>query len=173
MRVHLGSPNPVKLAAVKEVLALYPRFAGAEVIGMDVDSGVGAQPQDLEETIQGAMNRAKACIEGADFSVGIEGGILPVPQTPSGAAKIEACVIYDGQKTGLGFSCAYVIPEDVHRIVVEQHVDMSEALRLAGKTTHEKIGTAGGGIGLLTDGRMQRIDMCKQALITALINVEK
>jgi inosine/xanthosine triphosphatase len=173
MRVHLGSTNAAKMEALKEVLALYPKFADAEVVGVEVDSGVAEQPMNLGETIDGAIHRAKSAFNGSDLSIGIEGGLLEVPQTASGVAKLEACAVYDGKEIGLGFSCAYVVPEDLHRIVVEQHVDMSEALKIAGYTNHPKIGTAGGGIGLLTDGRMVRKDMCKQALITALISVKK
>jgi len=172
MRVVLGSQNACKLQSTKEVLAMYPKFAEAEVVGVEVNSGVGEQPMNLTETIDGAINRAKVAFKDCDFSVGIEGGLLEVTQTESGVAKIEACAIYDGQHIALGFSCAYVVPEDLHRIVVEQKVDMSEALKIAGYTDHVKIGTAGGGIGLLTGDRLTRYDMCKQALITAMIHVK-
>ena len=150
---------------------MYPTLVDAELVGIEVDSGVGEQPMDLAATIQGAINRAKASFQNCDLSIGIEGGCLEVPQTASGVAKMEACAIYDGKEISLGFSCGYVIPEDLQRIVVEQGVDMSTALRLSGRTDHIKIGTAGGGIGLLTGGRMTRYDMCKQALITAMIDI--
>ncbi len=158
------------MQSTREVLAMYPKFVDAEIVGIEVDSGVGEQPMNLNATIDGAINRAKVAFQDCDYSIGIEGGLLEVPQTESGVAKLEACAIYDGKDISLGFSCAYVVPEDLHRIVVERNVDMSEALKISGRTDHVKIGTAGGGISLLTDGRMTRYDMCKQALTTALIH---
>ena len=169
MRVCLGSTNACKMESTRAVMDLYPKLKEAELVGVEVDSGVSEQPMNLTATIDGAINRAEAAFQNCDLSIGIEGGCIEVPQTASGVAKMEACAIYDGQEISLGFSCGYVIPEDLHRIVVEQGVDMSEALRLSGRTDHVKIGTAGGGISLLTGGRMVRKEMCMQALITAMI----
>ena len=53
MKVYLGSKNIVKINATKEVLEPY----GFEVIGLDVDSKVSAQPKCDAETLQGAYNR--------------------------------------------------------------------------------------------------------------------
>ena len=170
MRVVVGSQNACKLQSTREVLADYPKFAGAEIIGVEVDSGVGEQPMNLDATIAGAINRAKTAFQDCNFSIGIEGGTVEVPQTDSGAVKIDVCAIFNGEKIGLGFSMGYVVPADLHKLMLEKGLHLSEAARVAGYTDHPKIGTEGGVIGLLTDGRMTRVDMCRQALITALIH---
>jgi inosine/xanthosine triphosphatase len=67
-KCYLGSLNKVKLAAVKEVLQDF------EVIGMDVDSKVGAQPLSDAQTILGAKNRALMLPEDG-LRIGLEAGV--------------------------------------------------------------------------------------------------
>jgi inosine/xanthosine triphosphatase len=75
MKIAIGSKNPAKVTAVKEVF----KDKQAEFIIVDADSGVSAQPMSDEETIQGAINRAIAAAEkaGADIGIGLEGGVQP------------------------------------------------------------------------------------------------
>ncbi|NLD26522.1 MAG: DUF84 family protein [Acholeplasmataceae bacterium] len=67
-KCYVGSLNKVKLAAVKEVLNDY------EVIGMNVNSNVGAQPKCDAETILGAKNRALALPDDG-LRIGLEAGV--------------------------------------------------------------------------------------------------
>lgn len=62
-----------------------------QVFPKDTDSGVPAQPKD-EQILQGAINRAKAALEGNDFGVGIEGGIVEINGKLCNTAY---CVIMD------------------------------------------------------------------------------
>src|SRR5690242_15285036 len=81
----VGSKNPVKVGAVRAVMqrvvsqGLMPGLSNVEVNGLEVASGVSDQPVGDEETRRGALSRARAVLEatlGADFGVGLEGGIL-------------------------------------------------------------------------------------------------
>lgn len=75
IKVAIGSENPRKVAAVKK--AFEARLQGPfEFVEKKVDSGVPDQPFD-DETLRGAINRAKNVRElfDADFGVGLEGGI--------------------------------------------------------------------------------------------------
>lgn len=73
MKIIIGSKNPAKVAAVKQC------FTGreAEFISLDVPSGVSEQPFSDEETIQGALNRAKSALEQGqgNIGIGLEGGV--------------------------------------------------------------------------------------------------
>ena len=69
-KVYVGSTNNNKVQAVKNVLEPY----GYEVIGMEVDSGVSAQPKNDLETITGAENRARA-LPNDGLRIGLEAGI--------------------------------------------------------------------------------------------------
>ena len=72
MRIVIGSTNITKVDAVKNVL----EPLGHQVIGINVSSGVSAQPFSDKETVQGAKNRAYAALaEGGDFGIGLEAGV--------------------------------------------------------------------------------------------------
>lgn len=172
MRVVLGSQNACKLQSTREVLALYPAFADAEVIGVEVDSGVGEEPDTLERTVTGAINRAKAAFQDCDYSIGIEGGTITMPVMDDCVMKFDVCAVYNGEMLSIGFSPGFSLPADMRQLIVEQGMDMSTAARVAGYTDHPKIGTAGGVIGILTEGRIDRVHFCKDALIMALVHIK-
>ncbi len=71
--VAVGSTNPVKIEATKRA---FSKFWIVEVEGVKVDSRVPLEPIG-PLVVEGAKNRAKASLmkTGADFGVGIEGGI--------------------------------------------------------------------------------------------------
>ena len=69
-KVYVGSTNINKVQAVKNVFEPH----GFEVIGMEVDSGVSAQPKNDLETIIGAENRAKQ-LPSDGIRIGLEAGI--------------------------------------------------------------------------------------------------
>ena len=60
IQVAVGSRNPVKLAAVRAGLG--DLLGPVDVVGADAASGVPAQPMGDEETIRGAVNRARAAL---------------------------------------------------------------------------------------------------------------
>ncbi|MDY0064718.1 MAG: DUF84 family protein [Bacilli bacterium] len=68
VKVYIGSLNPVKIAAVQKV------FQEEQIIGMEVNSKVSNQPFSDEETIQGAINRAKELPQDG-FRIGLEAGV--------------------------------------------------------------------------------------------------
>lgn len=74
--VAVGSTNPVKVEAVRRIWTR--AFAHAQMLAVDVPSGVSDQPIGEEETLAGAIQRARGAREahGADFGVGIEAGVL-------------------------------------------------------------------------------------------------
>jgi inosine/xanthosine triphosphatase len=76
-KVAVGSKNPVKIRAVSRVITqVWPE---AEVVGVQVSSGVRAMPMDETECITGAAERARAAREAldADLGLGLEGGVEP------------------------------------------------------------------------------------------------
>lgn len=72
MKVLIGSRNPTKINAVKHVFEQYT------VEGIDSPSKVSNQPTTDEETILGAINRAKFCHKRNKdvLSIGLEGGVM-------------------------------------------------------------------------------------------------
>ncbi|KAJ1552407.1 hypothetical protein HK405_011442 [Cladochytrium tenue] len=79
--VAVGTTNPTKLNAVRAAVAAVFPGAAVSVTGVAVPSGIRDQPMSDEETLRGAHNRAAAALAahpGADFGVGIEGGVQRV-----------------------------------------------------------------------------------------------
>lgn len=150
----------------------YPFFAGAIVSGLDVSSGVSAQPLFLEETIKGAMNRAKRAFQNCTYSFGIESGLVSVPYTRGGYMDVCSCAIYDGQQLSLGLSSAFEVPSMILDLVLNKGLECNEALYRAGLTQKKKAGSEEGMTGILTKGRIMRKEQIKQAICNALILIE-
>jgi len=89
MKIFVGSTNPIKINAV--IMAASESYPEVKVEGFEVESGIGEQPSSDEETMQGAINRAKATlseglkkIRNSDLEiktsdtlgVGLEGGVF-------------------------------------------------------------------------------------------------
>ncbi|OHA08882.1 MAG: hypothetical protein A3A44_02195 [Candidatus Sungbacteria bacterium RIFCSPLOWO2_01_FULL_60_25] len=157
---------------MKEAIASYPEFDGAEVDGVEVKTEEFGHPISLPTIVDGAMDRARQAFRECEYSVGIEGGLIEVPKTKSGYMEVAVAVMYDGVRFHLGLSPAYEWPKSVTERIVKKGLDGSQALREAGFTDHEKIGTAEGGISILTKGRMNRKEYNKLAVMMALIHLE-
>ncbi len=174
MIIHVGSTNRAKVEAVREILTEYSHLAQAEVKGVTVESAVSAQPLSLDETIRGAMHRAEAVYTGADYAIGLESGLMEVPHTKSGYMDVCACAIYDGTTFHLGLSSCWEFPDkEIMRLILEDGLDMSQAVNKRGLTKNPLIGSEEGAIGIVTKGRIDRKEYTKQALRMALIHLEK
>ncbi len=172
MKIKVASLNPSKIEAVKEQLLDYDMFKEAEITAQEVSSDVSEQPTSLEETVRGAINRAKKAFIDCDYSFGLESGLMAVPYADSGFMDMCVCAIFDGQKTYLGISSAWELPADIKQLINQEKLDMNQAAFKAGYTTNPKVGSAEGLIGILTKGRLHRKAYTKQAIVTALIQIE-
>jgi len=174
LKILVGSENKAKVQAVVEAFTEYAHLAQAEVSGISADSGVSDQPKSLDETVQGAMNRARGAFVECTYSIGIESGLMHVPNTKSGYVDVCAAAIYDGKEFHLGLSSAWEFPDkEIIRSMIDEGLDMSQAINKAGLTKNPKIGSEEGAIGIMTKGRMDRKEYTKQALRMALIHLEQ
>lgn len=75
MIIAIGTKNPTKINAVKNAFSKYLK---GEFISVNVPSNVSEQPLSDEETMTGAVNRAKNAREAekANIGVGLEGGLV-------------------------------------------------------------------------------------------------
>ncbi len=120
MRICVGSKTDTKVNAVKESLKEYDFLSGAEVISIDVISGVSQHPKSIEETVEGAINRAKNAFQDCQYSFGIEDGFIEIPNTKTGFMLISACAIYDGQTFHIGLSSAFELPPKIMKQILEK-----------------------------------------------------
>lgn len=172
MRINVGSQNEVKIEAVKEAVRDYNFLSKAKVMGVSVNSKVSEQPKSVDETVRGAMNRARGAFQNCDYSFGLEDGLMQVPNTKTDYMNICVCVIYDGQDYHIGLSSAFEYPTEVTKLVLEEGLDINQAFYKVGLTKNPKVGSAEGAIGILTHGRLLRKDYAKQAITMALIHLE-
>ena len=168
MEVLVGSENPVKIEAAKEVFSKY--FEQVKVTGIEVSSKVSAQPIN-EETFEGAKNRAlelKKLNEkeklGADFFVGIEGGITKLYSKWFNLGV--GCVIDSQGRVGYGVSPYFELSESI----VEQLLSGSELGQVMEKISgKDNIRQREGAIGFLSKGVMDRKNLYIHSLIVALV----
>ncbi len=171
MKIGIGSKNKTKVNAVAEVLRDYPMFNGAEIVGVDVQIEQFGHPKSIDETVAGAVNRAKQAYENNDYGFGIESGLMLVPQTKSGYMEVAVCAIYDGKQIHMGLSQAYEWPKKVLDKILEG-LDGSQAMKATGLTQHEKLGEHEGFVGIFAKGRTNRTEYNKGAVVMALMHLE-
>lgn len=172
MRITVGSKNKAKVSAVAEIIKEYPHLRDAMVIAIDARSGVGEQPKSLDETIRGAMNRARAAFKNCQYSFGIESGLIAVPHTKHGYMDVCACMIYDGHEFHLGLSSAFEPPKAIVKKVIDEGMNLTEACCAAGYAHDPTLREKEGVIGILTKGKLNRKEYSKQAIRVALIHLE-
>ena len=171
-KIKIASQNPVKIQALKEIIQAYPHLKDAEVIAADVSSEVDKQPKTLEETKKGAMNRSRNAYGDCDYSFGIESGLMAVPYTKTGYMAVCVCAIFDGKEYHLGLSSAWEAPKKVAGYILNDGLEMEEAVYKAGLTKKLEIGSAEGLVSIVTKGRLTRKEYTKEAIRNALIHVD-
>lgn len=165
MRVHVGSLNPAKVRPVQDVFGTW--WPEAEVEGLDAPSGVPAQPVGEAQTREGAVNRARAALVGADWGVGLEGGVR-----------------FDGDEARL---FGFVAVARTGRSTVRVEVARTSDLRLPpvvaarvrageelGPVMDKLLGTVdvkrgAGSVGALSRGLVTRSDVWRQAVAFAAV----
>lgn len=162
-RVAVGSTNPIKVAAVKSVVSkIWPE---AEVVCLEVCSGVSEMPTSTEEAITGAKNRAARSrqMAGADIGIGLEGGTI---DTPHGMFLANWAASYDGNGGfGVGHGGYIPLPEVVAKKIRKggELGPVMDELR-GEKNTKQKDGA----VGFLTNGMVPRQAAFERGIVFAL-----
>ena len=176
LTVVVGSKNPVKVGAVHNVLSravagqLLPGVSDLRVEGLAVPSGVSDQPVGEDETLQGALGRARAVLEAtpaADWGVGVEGGVL---RRDGGYYTCAWCVIADrqGRHSAGGGLQMPLPPAIVHDL--DAGIELGHATdRLFGVTNSKQAGGALGHLSKDLDSRQAAYEgIVTYALVTFL-----
>lgn len=168
MLITVGSKNPNKIQAVREAFQLFQRFRDARFETFASKSGVSDQPMGLDEIIRGAKQRATHAFSSSFLSVGLESGLIPVPQTQNGYMNISACAIFNGSSYFTGLGPAFELPTAIVELVVEQKLELDVAIFQSGFSSNPRIGYSEGIIGMLTDGVVTRKDYMVPAVTMAI-----
>jgi inosine/xanthosine triphosphatase len=151
MKIAIGSTNPVKIRAVKNVARKI--FPNAEFVAREVPSGVPGQPRGDKQTRRGAVNRARAVRQAtrADWGVGLEAGIV---ENEFGAMTCAWCAIVDRRgRVGIGGSTNMLLPDEV-AARVKAGAELGEAMDAFARIKNVKHKM--GAIGVLTRGLSNR-----------------
>jgi inosine/xanthosine triphosphatase len=150
--VAVGSTNPVKIGAVRATIGhIAPHV---EVQGVAVESGVREQPWGDDETIRGAIARARAAREAldADWGIGIEGGVIDEDGTIVRTCAWAAIVGRDGRPS-VGGSLSLELPPRVGALV-RSGLELGHAMDSVTGEHNVKQGV--GAVGVLTAGLVTR-----------------
>lgn len=173
MRISVGSKNPVKVGAVREAFQKY--WPECEVVGVEVESGVAAQPMSEEETMMGSRQRAHKALAtdpAAEYAVGLEGGVC--------------------EKNGVMYECAWVCVVRKSQIIndkfsnnegmggglyFELPAKIAEKIKAGGElgpimdemTGESDVKQKSGAIGIMTKGQLDRKTAYVQIVLSALI----
>ena len=151
MKIAIGSTNPVKIRAAKNVARkIYPH---AEFIARDVPSGVPGQPRGDKQTRCGAVNRARAVQKAtrADWGIGLEAGII---ESEFGMMTCAWCAIVDRRgRVGVGGSTNMLLPDEV-AACIKAGIELGEAMDAFARIKNVKHKM--GAIGVLTRGLSNR-----------------
>jgi non-canonical (house-cleaning) NTP pyrophosphatase len=177
------------LAAIRAAALDFPRV---EIVGVDVPSGVRHTPLSREDLMAGARQRAEALLRMAreknekwKYFVGLEGGldivagldVIPsLDEVPEVDVVSEAkrrwvflenwAYVTDGSGRGAyGQSGAVLLPEPLAKTVVDEGIELSEAIdAFAGG---HNIRDAEGAWGILTRNLLSRQEAFRVAVINA------
>lgn len=166
-KIIIASKNPVKInATLNAFQKMFPKET-FEIEGVSVPSGVSDQPKSDSETFQGAWSRADNAsneMMGADFWVGIEGGI------EEKGSDMEACawvaIKSKSGKFGKGRTGTFFLPPKIAELI-KQGKELGEADDIVFGRTNSK--QENGAVGILTDNVVDRTKYYTEAVVLALI----
>ena len=177
IKIAVGSTRRPKLTAVNEAIrdfgALLAPGVEFEVIGVEVESGVGHTPANRAELVLGARQRAEALVrlarekaESWRYFVGLEGGLDIIEEGENRRVMLESwAYVSDGRNGHYGRSGGVEIPQALAREVLENGVELSVAIdRFAGAVG---IRDAQGAWGVLSSGLISRTEAFRIAVVAA------
>jgi len=157
IKVAIGSNNPAKYKAVLE--AFHQLDIACTWSSHEVDSGVRAQPISDEETVRGAIQRARSTLKesGADIAIGLEGGVVLDEASNVMVCNWGALVDSTGREFIAGG--ARIPLPDYFRDSLEQGVELGDLMEQY--CNREGIRKHEGALGIFTNGAVSRVEMFK------------
>jgi inosine/xanthosine triphosphatase len=173
LRIAVGSRNKAKLRAAKVAIQkIFPKKT-IEVYGYTVPSGVNPQPLSAQETITGAINRAKAALEQdleAEYGIGMEGGLECIPDVKEEEHKWFDCgwmavVQKSSGKVSVASTARVPVGPGVVKALVQEKRELCDVIdEWSGKTD---VRSNEGFEGLMTNGVLPRDEAYEHGLIFA------
>ncbi|WP_433743796.1 DUF84 family protein [Falsibacillus pallidus] len=159
MKLAIGSMNPAKVNAVKNVVS--NEIENIEVVSIDAPSGVSSQPFSDKETIDGAVNRAEFARKAAaaDIGIGLEGGVV---ETENGLFLCNWGALSFGKEMPIVAGGARILlPNEIAeklRAGLELGPVMDQFCQ------RKDVGKGNGAVGIFTGGLVKRDEMFEHIL---------
>lgn len=169
MLVVVGSENPVKIKATKNVFKA--RYGECKVIGKPVNTGLPDQPIGLSQTLEGAVRRARQAIRAlpdADFSIGIEAGLIEIPCEGTRYFDQQFAAVLDSEGwLTLGGGPSFEYPSAVAEQVLS--LGVASGTIFASLSGISNIGWKQGVIGYISKRSFSRLSITELAISMALL----
>ncbi len=159
--IAIGSTNPIKIQAVKNAID----NEKVRVVPCSATSKVRSQPLSDEETRQGAINRAKDCLEKTEsaLGIGLEAGIALLE------GKVYLChwgaIVDRNQNVYCSNGPLILLPKEFEKLLLDGQC-LEDIMHRAKGIEH--LGTKEGAIGVFTQNRLNREQVLTQ-IVKALI----
>ena len=159
--IAVGSLNPVKIEAVRNVMERI--YGNVRIFAVDSESGVPEQPFE-DETVKGAINRAKGALGNHTMAVGIEAGVF---ERYDGLYDVQHCAVIDKDgKITIGMGSGFRYPDKIAELV-RNGKTVGEAMKIV--YTHNNVGKEQGAIGVLSKGLLDRRELTEQSVLNAML----
>lgn len=175
VKLAVGMINPPKVNAA--LVGIKKALKGEEmsIYEYEVRSGVPLQPVGDEETLRGAIARAKGAYDShtkkhgvpPDFAIGLESGVAASILCYSDLESFSWIAVYDGKMLGRARTSSVIMPPPITHLILEEGMEMTAAFDYFFDTTD--FNSSGGSIGHLTGGTISRATYYEQAVIMAFV----
>ena len=163
MRIALGTTNAAKRRAVELATGMVP-------LCVSVASGVADQPMSADETICGAIARARgalAAVPRAELGLGLEGGVDFDTAHTRHWHLLSVCAAWDGHALQVAHGVRMPLPDAVGARLAAGGIELAALMdELFGRQGSNH---AEGAYGLLSDGSITRASVFRDAVIAALV----
>jgi inosine/xanthosine triphosphatase len=166
MLIAVGTSNMVKVQAVKEAFDHF--YNDVRVMNVAI-SNLTPQPIALSGTVNGAVKRARTALEkinDTEFGVGIEAGLMEIPDIKTYLNVQFAAIIDRNERITVGSSAGFQLPNEVTKMVLIERIEVDRAVEFLYGI--KDIGEKKGIIDLMTKGAVSRKELITNALIMAI-----
>jgi len=166
MKIAIGTMNKAKNAAVQNIIKLV--WNDADFYPIETDSGISSQPLSDEESIKGAINRAKQALikTNADYGIGLEGGVRTIHNYGMFLHGWVAIIDKNGT-IGLGQSASIELPKHIEERI-NNGEELGPIIQELMKDDKDTIRHNEGTNGILTNGLYTRVKEFEDATRCAL-----
>lgn len=165
IKIAVGTTNPAKITAINLAFSKLYSNKSTNIVPVEVESGVSAQPMSPLESITGATNRAIRALKQVDtatYGIGLEGGLEEINGEWFDCGW---CVIVDRNNIrGIASSARIITPRSVMNLI-KQGKELGEAIDVIFNRVNSK--QAEGHFGLMTNNAITRSDGYMQAVCLA------